>query len=197
MSQAALAWTEPMAIGGSTSIESVTQIAPKGKSGSATIVGEFKARVRNLLDGNEEPSDTSIASQRGASTQLFALRRTEEFPRINPIQSVLLAEWNGCVNAVQTAGAYFSATLKGVVGEGVAGEEEDAVIPISDVSEWDMELLQPGNFFRLCVVHEVLPTGQPRRSTQVVFRRLPAFRQFDLDKANERGRDLVRGLRVE
>ena len=109
----------------------------------------------------------------------------------------LLAEWNGCVMSIHSSGHSFSASLKGVVGEGVKDEEEDATIPISDVSEWDKDLLVPGNFFRLCVVHEVLPSGQPRRYTQVVFRRLPAYRRHDLDQAAERGRELARGLRVE
>lgn len=109
----------------------------------------------------------------------------------------LLAEWNGCVTSIQNVGHYFSATLRGVKGEGVKGEEDDAIIPISDVSEWDKDLLQPGNYFRLCVMHEISPSGQPRRYSLVVFRRLPAYRKQDLDEALERGCNLARGLRVE
>lgn len=107
----------------------------------------------------------------------------------------VLAEWNGCVLA--TNGQYFTAELKGVFGEGVRGEEEDAEIPVSDVAESDSELLYPGNFFRLCVFYEIREDGQPRRYTQVVFRRLPAYRAPDLAKAAERALEIHRALRVE
>lgn len=109
----------------------------------------------------------------------------------------LLAEWSGCVTDIQEVGHFFTATLKGIKGEGVKDEEDDAIIPISDVSEWDKDLLRPGNFFRLCVMHEITPSGQPRRYSLVVFRRMPAYRKQDLDAAMERGRKLARGLRVE
>lgn len=109
--------------------------------------------------------------------------------------ATLLAEWNGCVSSIEPH--FFTATLKGIYGEGIQGEYEDAEIPISDVSESDSELLRPGHFFRLCVFYEVSEDGQPRRFTQVIFRRLPAYRQHDLDKADERGDEISRGLRVE
>ncbi len=106
-----------------------------------------------------------------------------------------LAEWNGCVTEIDTH--YFSASLKGIFGAGVRGEEEDAEIPISDVSEFDRELLAPGNFFRLCVLSEIREDGQPRRYTQVVFRHLPAYRPHELAKAAELGSEIHRLLRVE
>ena len=107
----------------------------------------------------------------------------------------LLAEWNGCVRSIGENG--FAADLSGVFGDGVSGQNEEAQIPLDDVSNSDMEWLQPGNFFRLCVFYEMGPTGQPRRYTQVVFRRLPAYRDKDLAAAKERAAELHRGLRVE
>jgi hypothetical protein len=148
-----------------------------------------------MHDPDEDRFDTSARRAepyRGPSTRLSRAVSAQRTAQVE-----LLAEWNGCVTSVQSSGYLFSATLTGIVGEGVKGEEEEATIPVSDVSEWDKDLLRPGNFFRLCVIHEVLPSGQPRRYTQVVFRRLPAYRQYDLDQAAERGRDLARGLRVE
>lgn len=146
-------------------------------------------------DANERQLDTSLGGPNLPPT--LSLPLSVDVSRLAAPPVELLAEWNGCVTSIEPSGHSFSATLKGVVGEGVKGEEEDATIPVSDVSEWDRDLLRPGNFFRLCVTYEVHPNGQPRRSTHVVFRRLPAYRQHDLDKAAERGRDLARGLRVE
>ena len=153
-------------------------------------------RLNARSDSSVNWVDTSVENRKGAPATTTPLPQSTEISRayVSPVE--LLAEWNGCVTVVED-GPYFMATLKGILGEGVKGEEEDATIPVSDVSEWDKDLLRPGNFFRLCVIYEILPSGQPRRSTQVVFRRLPAYRQHDLDTALERGRELARGLRVE
>ncbi len=113
------------------------------------------------------------------------------------VASEELAEWSGCVTSIQEEGAFFTATLNGVKGIGVKGQEEDASIPITDVAPWDRELLREGNFFRLCVIQGFDTSGDPIRSTKVVFRRMPAYRQQDLDRALERGRELAGRLRVE
>lgn len=139
---------------------------------------------------NDDDNDTSSVPVRLPST----FTRLKQSERIAPKE---LAEWNGCVTSVENEGMFFSATLCGVKGLGVKGQEEDANIPISDVAEWDKELLLAGNFFRLCVMQGFDPSGQPIRYTKVIFRRLPAYRQQDLDEALERGRQLARGLRVE
>jgi hypothetical protein len=93
--------------------------------------------------------------------------------------------------------SHFVAEIEGVKGEGVLGEIEDAEIPIADVSESDKQLLREGNFFRLCVLHEVDDTGQPSRHTRVIFRRLPAYRERDLAAARERAASIHSKLRVE
>ena len=109
--------------------------------------------------------------------------------------AVVLAEWSGCVERIEAQ--FFSASLKGIVGEGVQGVSEDAEIPLSDVAESDMELLTLGSFFRLCVFYEFREDDRPRRYTQVVFRRLPAYRASDLADAARRADDVHRALRVE
>lgn len=161
----------------------------------AQSLEELWARQNIFSDPDEDRLDTSLG--RPAAPPTFSVRRLADV-RKQPTTAVeVLAEWNGCVTGVQHAGYSFSAILTGIIGEGVRGEEEEATIPTADVSEWDKDLLRPGNFFRLCVIHEVLPSGQPRRYTQVVFRRLPAYRQQDLDQAGERGRELAGSLHVE
>ncbi len=158
-------------------------------------IANLWSRLNVVFDPAHDRFDTSLKAL--AAPPTFSLRRSTDVSR-RPTSAVdVLAEWNGCVTGVQDSGYSFSAILTGIVGMGVKGEEEEATIPTADVSEWDKDLLRPGNFFRLCVIHEVLPTGQPRRYTQVVFRRLPAYRQQDLDQAAERGRELARSLRVE
>ena len=113
---------------------------------------------------------------------------------VEQVSTQLLAEWHGQVTEVLASS--FVAELKGRHGEGVAGKEEVAVIPRDEVSPDDVELLEPGAFFSLCIAYEQSSRGR-RKFTTVVFRRLPAYRREELEEARERGRQIARGLRLE
>lgn len=109
--------------------------------------------------------------------------------------SQLLAEWHGQVADIGETS--FTAQLRGRFGEGVVGSEDEAVIPIEDVREEDRELFSEGAFFSLCISYEVNAAGTKRRFTEVIFRRMPAFRRDELEVAAVRAKELVRGLRLE
>ena len=113
----------------------------------------------------------------------------------NRVASLLLAEWHGQVTEILENS--FVAQLKGRHGEGVAGKNEEAIIPFDDVRTSDKYLVEAGAFFSLCVSYEVSPGGTRRRFTEVVFRRMPSYRREELEYARERGRELARGLRLE
>jgi hypothetical protein len=115
-------------------------------------------------------------------------------PIYGQVVSQLLAEWHGQVTDVNAT--TFFAQLKGRHGDGVIGQENVAVIPREEVRPDDEELLMPGAFFSLCVSYEISRKGR-RRYTEVVFRRLPAFRREELEQAELRGREIARGLRLE
>lgn len=110
-------------------------------------------------------------------------------------ETVLLAEWDGYVLEMNEHS--FFASLRGVHGLGVDGELEDAEIPLQDVSDSDLELLQLGAVFRLCVFHAVSRNGQPRRYTEVVFRRVAAYRPKALEAAKERAKVIFNNLCVD
>jgi len=111
-----------------------------------------------------------------------------------PVRCQVVAEWHGQVIEIQAG--YFIAELKGTIGEGVAGVVEEAQIPLDEVREGDRELVAAGAFFRLCVNLE-LRHGTKRRYTDVVFRRMPAYRRDELDAARQAGLEIARALRVE
>ncbi len=116
-------------------------------------------------------------------------------PAIIPFSSSQpLAEWHGEVDSIE--GDTFVATLRGKIGDGVAGVVEEALIPIADLRADDLPLLQEGAFFRLCVTY-VQDRGARRRVTDVVFRRMPGYRREELEGAQESARELLRALRVE
>lgn len=110
-------------------------------------------------------------------------------------KSLLVAEWEGHVTAIEKDA--FVAMLRGVFGDGVEGESEEATIPLTEAGGINEGLLAVGALFRMCVSYEEQPSRPIRRYTEVIFRRLPAYRQQDLDEAQKRGRELLNGLRVE
>lgn len=163
-----------------------------------TFAGQFTKEVEET--NLPEVRRSSINDENIATSSVPFSRPAATFttPKLSGrVASEELAEWSGCVTSIQEEGAFFTATLNGVKGIGVKGQEEDASIPITDVAPWDRELLREGNFFRLCVIQGFDVSGDPIRSTKVVFRRMPAYRQQDLDRALVRGRELAGRLRVE
>lgn len=134
----------------------------------------------------------------GVAVLTARVRRTS-IPRgtaaAGPVAQQALAEWQGMV--VEVGESNFVAELQGKIGQGVNGSLEEARIPLSEVSPEDRELLRPGAFFRLCITRELTPEGSLRRYTQVVFRRMPAYRREDLEAARAEAMEIVRELRVE
>lgn len=108
--------------------------------------------------------------------------------------SIVIAEWHGQVVSINEN--HFIAEPKGTIGEGVAGVAEEAQIPNDEIRDDDRPLVRPGAFFRLCVNLEVRK-GTRRRFTDIVFRRMPAYRREELEAAHQEALELVRGLRLE
>lgn len=109
--------------------------------------------------------------------------------------SAVLAEWEGYVTEIRDE--LIEARLTGLRGDGVASEVEEATIPKSEITEADEPLVAIGALFRLCISYEKTPAGERRRYSTLAFRRLPAYRQQDLDDAHERTRTRLNGLRVD
>ncbi len=58
-------------------------------------------------------------------------------------------------------------------------EEEEATIPLSEISENDLERVRPGSIFRWVIGYERLASGTKRRISQIVFRDLPVMTERD------------------
>lgn len=157
-------------------------------------INGLNEHVAETSPGRKDGSGKTTTSDSSNLNQLIPLTTASHVPR-DEAEPVLLAEWEGYVATVSEH--HFTAALSGVFGQGVEGVREDAQIPLSDVSRSDTELLQPGGIFRLCVFHTITPYGQPRRYTEVVFRRVPGYRPKDLAAARGRADTIHRSLRVE
>ena len=142
--------------------------------------------------------DYKIQPDPPATAKGLLTRRDSTFVTSNASVSrpeVRVAEWDGYV--IEVGETFFTAALRGIAGEGVVGEDHGAEIALNDVGRSDRALLRPGAFFRICIYFELDQDDRPKRYAKVVFRRLPAYRQADLELADKRSEERHRKLRVE
>ena len=99
-----------------------------------------------------------------------------------------LQEWEGYVIEINNDG--FIARLLDVTA-GASHEEEEADIPLEEVSESDAAKMQVGSIFRWVIGYERAATGTKKRISQIVFRDLPAITEKDLQAADEWARGLM------
>lgn len=172
----------------------------------ASTSSQEPAQTANASAGYSTEVDVQVAADEyqaiaaapaTAAKGLIDAHRSTFIPGTATVQrpSVRVAEWDGYVTEV--SGGTFTAALTGIWGEGVAGEQHDAEIARDDVGKSDLALLRLGAFFRLCIYSQMDDDDRPKRYAKVVFRRLPAYRQADLDAADRRSEARHRRLRVE
>lgn len=148
----------------------------------------FAAAAEDYTERSEPPATAIGHLIRRKSTVVAS---TVSVPR----PSIRVAEWDGYVTKLDEQ--CFTAVLRGIAGEGVAGESHTAEIALDDVGRSDRPLLRPGAFFRLCIYFQLDEDDRPKRFAKVIFRRLPAYRQEELDQADRRSEERHRKLRVE
>ena len=102
-----------------------------------------------------------------------------------------IQEWEGYVVDVGTA--EFMARLIDVTADS-AFEEEEAVIPLEEISEDDADHLGVGKIFRWVIGYERSAAGTKKRVSQIVFRDLPAVTKTDLQNGREWAQDTIRSL---
>lgn len=157
--------------------------------------------IQSITNKEEFIRRNSVAQKETTVTSLIQEERLRRIPSYDEAandralpQNQVIAEWHGQVTSIHES--FFVAQLKGVIGDGVKGEIEEATIPCEEIRDEDIELFQLGAFFRLCVGSEQR-NGTRRRYTDVIFRRMPAYRKEDLDKAKEFAAQLANDLRLE
>lgn len=91
---------------------------------------------------------------------------------------VSLQKWEGVV--LEVKGDYFIARLHDLT---VRGNEEEVELLLEEVSEGDRDLVRPGAVFYWHIGYFDSRTGQRKRESITRFRRLPAWRQEELESA--------------
>ena len=97
----------------------------------------------------------------------------------------LLQEWEGYVIGIGKDD--FTVRLLDLTADS-SHEEEEAVIPLSEISEDDRKRLCPDSIFRWVIGYERSASGTRQRVSRRVFRELPVVTKQDITEAKERAR---------
>ncbi len=109
-------------------------------------------------------------------------------PHVEVFQS--LQEWEGVVLAISDS--TFTARLVDVFDKDAPDEEADFLR--QDLRSDDFKMLEPGAVFRWVVGYVIKKDGTKRRSSDIVFRRLPQWTQRDISEADEEAISLLEGV---
>ena len=113
-------------------------------------------------------------------------------PRRAPTASFhALQEWEGYV--VEMRATDFVAHLTDLTA-GAPHEQEEATIPLSELSDHDAARMTTGSVFRWVIGYERSPAGTKKRVSQIVLRDLPAMTEADLRSGEEWARKTMRAF---
>lgn len=102
----------------------------------------------------------------------------------------VLQEWEGYV--VQLDVNELVARLVDLTA-GSSVEEEEAVIPLAEVDDYDAQRIRLGSVFRWVIGYEHSPTGK-KRVSQIVFRDRPAITKTDVNAGVKWAEEVIRSL---
>ena len=102
-----------------------------------------------------------------------------------------LQEWEGYV--VDVGAADFVARLVDLTA-GSSHEEEEAVIPLTELSDTDADRMRSGSIFRWVIGYERSASGTKKRVSQIVLRDLPRMTKADLREGREWARETMQSL---
>ena len=102
-----------------------------------------------------------------------------------------LQEWEGYV--VEMDDHEFVVRLVDLTA-GSTHEEEEAVIPLAEISERDAATVRVGSIFRWVIGYERSPFGTKKRVSQIVFRDLPRMTERDFGEGRRWARETMRAF---
>ena len=160
----------------------VSAEAPEGSNWAGVVTARLRdaASIRSLDTGpTPATAHNGSAASVAADQESFSPFRLL-FPRVEPASATrsfhALQEWEGHVTAIRKR--EFCALLVDVTA-GASSEEEEAWIPLAEISEDDARNLRVGGIFRWVIGYE-REYGTKRRVSQIVFRDLPALTPSDI-----------------
>jgi hypothetical protein len=125
--------------------------------------------------------DTEFSENRQLHKEPYVLK----IPRSAPPQSrfISLQKWEGFVLRVQN-----DSFIARLLDENPDGPEEEAEIPLDEVSRGDLPLVKPGAVFYWNIGYSDSIDGPRERVSRIHFRRLPAWRAEELETAKQKAK---------
>ena len=150
------------------------------------------ASAANATAASNMPTQVSREPNGGRLAQVVSLpppyRHRAPAATLHPVQ-----EWEGYV--VDINDTHFTARLVDLT-DGLVLEEEEAIIPLTELSDNDVGKMRDGSIFRWVIGYERSSGGTKKRVSQIVFRDLPAMTPSDLRDGRTWARDIVRALKL-
>ena len=103
-----------------------------------------------------------------------------------------LQEWEGHV--VEVGKSEFTARLIDLTDD--SAYEEEAIIPLDEISDEDATKMRDGSIFRWVIGYERSVSGSKKRVSHIVFRDLPAITRSDIHEGNAWARETIRSLNL-
>ena len=150
----------------------------------------------DLTTGVPDP-DSNVAILRafsGHEGNEAVRSRIFDFPQPQPPRTSTfhaLQEWEGYV--LEIGAEQFMARLIDLTA-GAVHEEEEADIPLAEISECDAANMVVGRIFRWVIGYEKSPEGTRRRVSQIVFRDLPRMTAADRREGQDWARKVARSF---
>ena len=172
---------------------------------AADLVRQAGEAVRAVVHPWHAGAGTTRASEPVANTATLPAFIGPELDAANPIVNFrppsptprraatfyALQEWEGYVLEIDST--KFVARLVDLTA-GSSYEEEEAIIPLAEISEDDTAKMREGSVFRWVIGYERSASGTKRRVSQIVFRDLPVVTRADRQKSEKWARETIRSL---
>lgn len=168
------------------------------REGHAKRVEVFLKQAPERIMPEPEITEASIDSPPTLSEAVGDLGSIIDLPDLDQVSRAspqvtfhALQEWEGYVLEKRTE--EFTARLFDVTA-GSLQEEEEAVIPLCEISEDDLKRLRPGSIFRWVIGYARSASGTKQRVSQIVFRDLPAMTKQDISRGKEWARKIAQSI---
>lgn len=155
-------------------------------SNAGRVIGFQAINERTtVLDQNEAVTVPTVFSRHEANAESYP--QPLEFPaeprfRAPVATFVALQEWEGYV--VEIHETEFQARLVDITADS-RSDEEDASIPLAEISDDDARRMKVGSIFRWVIGYERSAIRPKKRVSQIVFRDLPAVTKTDMHDGEE------------
>lgn len=145
---------------------------------------ERKAEEHSGLPSREQIDDGFFRKLNFPKTR----QQSQPTTTLHPLQ-----EWEGYI--LEIGPKDFVARLIDLTASSTH-ENEEAVIPLAEISEEDAAKMSPGSIFRWVIGYERSPSGTKKRVSQIVFRDLPAITKTDIREGESWALETIRSIKL-